>query len=104
MRFSRVVLMSILSGLLLAIIGIPISFLIFPHHGPKDEFTGIAILGGIFIVSGIAMVIGCMAGAFLAIVYDRNETEIYVTRAMKILGWSIGLTVVAYLVAVLVMR
>lgn len=104
MQFARVVLMSVLSGLLLAIIGIPISFLVFPHRGPKDEFTGIAIFGGIIIVSGIAMVIGCMAGAFLAIVYDRAATEIYITRALKILSWSIGLAVFGYLVAILVMR
>ncbi len=96
MRVALGLLIGVLSGVLLAILTIPLGpYVIFPHHGPKDEFTGIAMFGAVIMTSGTAAIVAFVGAAVTTIVMYNDERDAQFKKILKVLSISVAVCVAA---------
>lgn len=98
MRFVLGMLLALFCGIQLAILSLPISAAIFPARSPRDQFSGLGMLGGTLLLGGGALAIGATGGCLLLLIFGNDSTAPRFVRVVKTLAISVGVFIASLFV------
>jgi hypothetical protein len=91
--------MGFLCALQVMVVSIPLIPLIWPPHPPTSEFSGIAVVGEVFIVCGSALAIGFLGGMGATLAMYRETNAPRFLRISKALATSLAIFAVGLIFA-----